>query len=61
MKIYDRVEALENAQRTRPKIPFLVVNEYRGETIADAEAREGVNPGDYEIVLTVRYRETKSC
>ncbi len=57
MKIYDRVEALENAQRERPKIPFLVVHEYRGESIADAEKREGVKPGEYDTVLVVRYRK----
>lgn len=59
MKLYERVEALENAKRTRPKIPFLVVHEYRGESIGDAERREGVRPGEYEIILTVRYREAK--
>lgn len=57
MKLYDRVTKLENAQRERPKIPFLVVHEYLGETIADAEKREGVNLGEYDTVLIVRYRK----
>ena len=62
MDLESRVEALENAQRERPKIPFLVVHEYLGETVADAEKREGVQPGEYDVVLAVRYRkESESC
>lgn len=62
MELENRIEALESAQRERPKIPFLCVHEYRGESIADAEKREGVQPGEYDVVLTVRYRkESESC
>ena len=57
MELENRIAALENAQRERPKIPFLCVHEYRGESIADAEKREGVQPGEYDVVLNVRYRE----
>ena len=57
MELENRIAALENAQRTRPKIPFLVVHEYLGETVADAERREGVKPEEYDVVLNVRYRE----
>ncbi len=57
MSLEDRIEVLENAQRERPKIPFLVVYEYLGETVEDAERREGVNPGEYDTVLIVRYRK----
>ena len=57
MELENRIAALENAQRERPKIPFLCVHEYRGESIADAEKREGVNPGEYDTVLIVRYRK----
>lgn len=62
MELENRIEALENAQRERPRIPFLCVHEYRGETVEDAEKREGVSPGEYDTVLIVRYRkEAKSC
>jgi hypothetical protein len=57
VELENRIAALENAQRTRPKIPFLVVYEYRGETIEDAEEREGVKPEEYDTVLIVRYRK----
>lgn len=57
MSLEDRIEVLENAQRERPKIPFLVVYEYLGETVEDAERREGVKPEEYDVVLNVRYRE----
>ena len=52
MSLDSRIRALED--KAKPD-RMLVVWECNGETVEDAERREGIGPDDYGIILVVKY------